>query len=72
VGLGIEAAALAHGLGFIRLASERYDLAAPAAVWEQPAVQALAAWLAGDPARAQIDALGGYDTAETGRVAWVE
>ncbi len=72
VGLGIEAAALAHGLGFIRLTSERYDLAVPAAAWEQPAVQALAAWLAADAARALIDGLGGYDTAETGRVAWVE
>lgn len=71
-GLGIEAAALAHGLSFIPLTSERYDLAIAAAIWEQPAVQALAGWLAGDAARALIDALGGYDTAETGRVAWVE
>ena len=72
VGLGIKAAALASGLGFTALASERYDLVIPAMVWEQPAVQALAGWLATDAARALIDALGGYDTAETGRVAWVE
>lgn len=72
VGLGVAAAALARGLGFIPLASERYDLVVLATVWEQPAVQALAAWLAGDAARAMIAALGGYDTAETGRVAWVE
>ncbi len=72
VGLGIEAAALARGLGFVPLARERYDLAVPAAVWEQPAVQALAAWLGSAAASSAIDALGGYDTAETGRVAWVE
>jgi putative molybdopterin biosynthesis protein len=72
VGLGIEAAALAQGLGFTALASERYDLAIPAAVWPQPAVRALAGWLGSDAAKAAIDALGGYDTAETGRVAWVE
>jgi putative molybdopterin biosynthesis protein len=71
VGLGIEAAALASGLGFVPLASERYDLAIPAAVWEQPAVQALAEWLASDAAKAAIDALGGYDTIESGRVDWV-
>jgi putative molybdopterin biosynthesis protein len=72
VGLGIEAAALAHGLGFTPLASERYDLAIPAALWAQPAVQALAEWLGSDAAKAAIDALGGYDTSETGRVVWVE
>jgi putative molybdopterin biosynthesis protein len=71
VGLGIEAAALARGLGFVPLASERYDLAIPAAVWAQPAVQALAEWLASAAAKAAIDTLGGYDTAETGRIIWV-
>lgn len=71
VGLGIETAALAHGLGFVPLASERYDLAMPATVWEQPAVQMLAAWLESTAARDAIDALGGYDTAESGRVVWV-
>lgn len=72
VGLGIETAALARGLGFVALASERYELAILAATWMQPAVQTLAAWLVSPAARAAIDALGGYDTAETGRVAWVE
>ncbi len=71
VGLGIEAAALACGLGFVPLASERYDLAIPAAAWAQPAVQTLAEWMASAAAKAAIDALGGYDTAETGRIDWV-
>jgi molybdate-binding protein/DNA-binding transcriptional regulator YhcF (GntR family) len=71
VGLGIEAAALASGLGFVPLASERYDLAIPEAVWEQPAVQALARWLGSGAAKAAINALGGCDTTETGRVVWV-
>jgi putative molybdopterin biosynthesis protein len=72
VGLGIEAAAQARGLGFVSLASERYDLAILAPVLTQPALQALAEWLGSDAARDAIDALGGYDTAETGRVIWVE
>ncbi len=72
VGLGIETAALAHGLGFVPLASERYDLAIPALIWEQPAVQRLVAWLESPEARGAIDALGGYDTAETGHLLWVE
>jgi molybdate-binding protein/DNA-binding transcriptional regulator YhcF (GntR family) len=72
VGLGIETAALAQGLGFAPLASERYDLVIPAAVWMRPAVQALAHWLGSAAAREAIDVLGGYDTAETGRVVWVE
>jgi putative molybdopterin biosynthesis protein len=71
VGLGIEAAALASGLGFVPLASERYDLAIPEGVWEQPAVQALANWLGSGAAKTAINALGGYDTAETGCVYWV-
>ena len=45
VGLGIEAAALAYGLGFVLLATEPYDLVIPAEVWETAPVQALVAWL---------------------------
>jgi hypothetical protein len=34
-------------------------------------VQALAAWLGTEDAREAIAGLGGYETAETGQVAWV-
>ena len=71
VGLGVEAAALVYGLGFVLLTLERYDLVIPADVWESPPVQALARWLSTEEARAAIGELGGYDTEETGRIEWV-
>lgn len=70
--LGVEAAALAYGLGFLLLATERYDLAIPAAIWDTPPLQALADWLGSPAARAAIAGLGGYEVGETGRVEWVE
>jgi len=71
VGLGIEAAALMYGLGFIPLTTERYDLVIPAEVWSRSPVQALALWLTGPEAQQNILALGGYDIHETGKVVWV-
>lgn len=72
VGLGVEAAALAYGLGFVLLTMERYDLVIPAEVWDSGPGRGLARWLPTAEARSAIAALGGYDTGETGRVAWVE
>ncbi len=71
VGLGVEAAALAYGLSFVLLTTERYDLVIPEAVWELSGVQVLAAWLNSSEAKEAIRDLGGYDVAETGRVTWV-
>lgn len=71
VGLGIEAAAISYGLGFVRLATEPYDLIMPAEAWGLGSVQALARWLETTEARAAISGLGGYETEETGRVRWV-
>ena len=71
VGLGIEAAALAYGLDFVCLTTERYDLVVPAQAWESLPVQALARWLSTEEARVAIAALGGYETNETGQVDWV-
>jgi putative molybdopterin biosynthesis protein len=71
-GLGIETVAISYGLGFVRLATEPYDLVIPAETWETPAIQALAAWLKSEDARNGIAGLGGYETEETGRIRWVE
>ena len=71
VGLGIEAAALAFGLGFVPLTTERYDLVVPAEVWSRAPVQALARWLANSEAQQNILAIGGYDIHETGKVEWL-
>jgi molybdate-binding protein/DNA-binding transcriptional regulator YhcF (GntR family) len=71
VGLGIEAAALEYGLGFVLLATEPYDLVIPVEAWESAPVQALAAWLRTEDGRMAIAELGGYETEESGRVSWV-
>jgi molybdate-binding protein/DNA-binding transcriptional regulator YhcF (GntR family) len=71
-GLGIEAAALAYGLDFLFLTSERYDLVIPAAAWTFEPIQRLIAWLSGEPARALLSGLAGYDLSEMGHVTWVE
>ncbi|MFQ5611805.1 MAG: substrate-binding domain-containing protein [Anaerolineae bacterium] len=72
VGLGIEAAALAYGLDFLPLTTERYDLVIPVETWERPPLQSLARWLATDAAKSEIAALGGYEVGQTGQVAWVK
>ena len=63
-GLGVMAAARAFGLGFVPVAREPFDLVmAPG----EPAVEPLLALLADADFKAQVEALGGYSTAETGR-----
>jgi molybdate-binding protein/DNA-binding transcriptional regulator YhcF (GntR family) len=71
VGIGIEAAALAYGLDFVPLTTECYDLVIPGDTWEAEAVQVLVASLSTEAMKTAIDALGGYDTAQTGMVEWV-
>jgi putative molybdopterin biosynthesis protein len=71
VGLGVETAALSFGLEFKLLTTERYDLIIPAEKWELESVHILRNWLNTKQAKSAINNLGGYDTAETGTVAWV-
>ncbi len=70
-GLGIQAAALAYGLDFAPLALERYDLVFPEEVWKTPACQALVEAIRSPAFRAAVEAVGGYETGETGEVRWV-
>ncbi|MBA2451204.1 MAG: GntR family transcriptional regulator [Chloroflexi bacterium] len=67
VGLGIRGAARAYGLDFIPIATERYELAIPERLLDQPSVQAVLATLVDDDFRRTVHELGGYDVAETGR-----
>lgn len=71
VGVGIEAAALAYGLGFVPLTLERYDLVVPREVWNSPGCQALVETVRSPEFRTAVEALGGYETRETGRERWV-
>ena len=59
--VGVRAAALALGLGFLPLAQERYDLAIPDRLFEQAPVQALLETLTSPLFRLEVEALGGYD-----------
>ncbi len=66
VGVGVKAAALAAGLGFVPLGQERYDLVIPNHFLELPAVQRLLAALRRREFQRQVEALGGYDTSVMG------
>lgn len=68
VGLGILAAARALKLDFVPLLKERYDLAIPKDFYENPLLKPMLETIRSDTFKAQVDALGGYDTSETGRV----
>lgn len=68
VGLGILSAANAMGLDFAPLLSEQYDLVMPYEHYESDGVQAVLGIIQGDEFRRAVDALGGYDTADMGKV----
>jgi molybdopterin molybdotransferase/putative molybdopterin biosynthesis protein len=69
VGLAVEAIARLLGLAFVPLQTERYDLVIPSAFLAgHPGVARLLEALVSREVRAEIDALGGYSTKETGRV----
>lgn len=66
VGVGILAAARTYGLEFVPLAWERYDLAIPAALLDEPAIETLVEVVESTAFRDVVRELGGYDTAVTG------
>jgi putative molybdopterin biosynthesis protein len=67
-GLGVYAAAKALGLGFAPLARERYDLIIPTQAMKEPRVQALLKVVRSEAFKAKVAAMGGYETAWSGRV----
>ena len=66
-GLGVLAAARAFGLDFVPVTTEPYDLVLDRSSLESELLAPLWDLLASDGFRAQVDALGGYDTTEMGR-----
>ena len=68
VALGILPAATAHGLDFIPLVEERYDLVTPREHYESDLLAPLLQLLNDEAFRREIDDLGGYATRETGAV----
>jgi molybdate-binding protein/DNA-binding transcriptional regulator YhcF (GntR family) len=72
VGLGIQAAAGAYGLGFVRLGEERYDLVVPTERWDEQPLQALRSVVASSPFKQALVALGGYEVSQTGEETRLE
>jgi molybdate-binding protein/DNA-binding transcriptional regulator YhcF (GntR family) len=71
-GLGIQAAASAYGLEFVRLGEERYDLVIPQEEWETQPVLALRSVVESAPFKQALLALGGYEVSETGEQTRLE
>ena len=61
VGLGIEAAATARGLGFVPLLTENYHLVCLKSALQEPAIQALQHVLRSAHWQARLQALAGYE-----------
>lgn len=69
VGLGVRSAASLLGLDFIPLQEERYDLAIPVRYLDRhPGLSMFLDTIVSRPFRAEIRALGGYDTRQTGTI----
>jgi molybdate-binding protein/DNA-binding XRE family transcriptional regulator len=68
-GVGVRAAAAICGLDFVPLQRERYDLVIPKAHYESlQGLRTLLDLIVGKPFRDELEALGGYDTRDTGKV----
>jgi molybdate-binding protein/DNA-binding transcriptional regulator YhcF (GntR family) len=67
VGLGIHAAAAAFGLDFVPLTQERYDLVFSEKKWNTKTAQAVVQIIRSAEFKEQVNALGGYDTSQTGQ-----
>jgi putative molybdopterin biosynthesis protein len=67
-GVSTAPVAAAWGLSFLPLQNVRYDLVIPKAYLSERPVQALLATLSNRWVRAQLEALGGFDTSRTGEI----
>ena len=69
VGVGVRAAASICALDFIPLQRERYDLVIPKTHYETlPGLRILLDLIVSKPFRDELEALGGYDTRDTGKI----
>lgn len=70
VGIGIMAAAKLLGLGFIPLATERFDLIIPNENYRAEALKSLLEVLCSDDFKSTVMRMGGYSTRDTGRIMY--
>ncbi|SLN15977.1 PBP superfamily domain protein [Roseivivax jejudonensis] len=67
---GLEALAVAHGLAFVPLIEERFDLLVDRAAYFDPPLQALFNFCRTGAFREHAARLGGYDVSDAGTVRW--
>jgi len=68
-GVGVRSVATICGLGFVPLQRERYDFVIPKIHYQSlPDLRNLLDVIVGKSFRAELEALGGYDTRDTGKV----
>jgi molybdate-binding protein len=72
VGVGVQTAAQRFGLQFMPLLRERYYLAVPTAVLQQPMMKKALALMQSPRYRSSVSSLVGYEAGETGRVLRVD
>ena len=71
-GIGVRSVASICGLDFVALQRERYDLVIPKTYYETlSGLQVLLDTIVSKPFRDELEALGGYDTREIGKVVEV-
>jgi molybdate-binding protein/DNA-binding XRE family transcriptional regulator len=69
VGIGVRTAAIILGLEFIPIQVERYDLVIPTKLLKtNRGLEQLLDTIVSRPFRTEIEALGGYDTSQTGKI----
>lgn len=67
-GMATKAAARLLGLDFIPLTQERFDIVIPKGRFFSPAIQTFLEIVGSREFRARVEAMGGYDTSESGRI----
>ncbi|MGE5305556.1 MAG: substrate-binding domain-containing protein [Alphaproteobacteria bacterium] len=68
-GIGVRSVAAITGLDFVPLQRERYDLVVPKAYYEMlQGLRILLDTMVSKPFRDELEALGGYDTRDTGKI----
>jgi molybdate-binding protein len=69
VGIGVRSAAIVLGMDFIPLQVERYDLVIPTKLLKtNRGLEQLLDTIVSRPFRTEVEALGGYDTSQTGKI----
>jgi putative molybdopterin biosynthesis protein len=71
VGLGIEAAAISNGIGFMPMFRERYDLVIPMENYRSARFAPMLEIIASHEFKKIVDSVGGYDTSQTGSTTFL-